>query len=246
MTAFNLFPAIDIRNGKCVRLKQGDYNRETIYGDNPAQMAAGFVEDGATWVHVVDLDGARDKHPVNDEAIFRIVEETKARVQVGGGIRTERDVEHYLSRGVDRVILGSVAVQNPDFTKKMLATYPGRIIIGLDARNGLVAVNGWLESSDVQAEALAAEMVSAGADMFIFTDIEKDGMLAGPNVEASASLAKASGANVIASGGVSHLDDVRALLCYQEEGVSGAIVGKALYTDALDLSEALKEVKGTC
>ncbi|SDI44288.1 1-(5-phosphoribosyl)-5-[(5-phosphoribosylamino)methylideneamino]imidazole-4-carboxamide isomerase [Natribacillus halophilus] len=246
MTAFNLFPAIDIRDGKCVRLRQGDYNRETVYGDSPAEMAASFVADGADWIHVVDLDGAREKRPVNDEEIFRISAETGVRIQVGGGIRTEQDVERYLSGGVDRVILGSVAVHNPDFTREMLARYPGRIVIGLDARDGQVAVNGWLESSGVQAETLAAEMKAAGADTFIFTDIEKDGMLQGPNVEAVAALARTSGTKVIASGGVTGLEDVRTLVRYREEGVVGAIVGKALYTGRLDLAEALKEVKGSC
>ncbi|MBB6450335.1 phosphoribosylformimino-5-aminoimidazole carboxamide ribotide isomerase [Geomicrobium halophilum] len=246
MTAFNLFPAIDIRNGKCVRLRQGDYNQETVYGDSPAEMAVTFAEAGAEWVHVVDLDGAREKKPINDEAIFQIAKETDVMIQIGGGIRTERDVKHYLEGGVERVILGSVAVQNPAFTEKMLQTYPGRIVIGLDARNGQVAVNGWLESSGVQVEELAIKMKAAGADTFIFTDIEKDGMLQGPNVEANAALAKASGANVIASGGVTHLDDLRTLLHNREDGLVGAIVGKALYTGAVDLEEALKEVRESC
>ncbi|TSB48287.1 1-(5-phosphoribosyl)-5-[(5-phosphoribosylamino)methylideneamino]imidazole-4-carboxamide isomerase [Alkalicoccobacillus porphyridii] len=236
-----IYPAIDMRDGKCVRLVQGDYNQETVYGDSPFDMAKAFVDAGAEWIHMVDLDGAKAKKRVNHEHVVRVAKELDAKVQIGGGIRTAEDVAYYLDHGVDRVILGSVAVQNPDFTKQMLSTYGGeRIVIGIDARNGYVATEGWLETSKVKAEELAREMVRYGAKTFIFTDIARDGMLSGPNTEAIEALALASGAKVIASGGVSSLRDLDELAAKQASGIAGAIVGKALYTNQFTLKEALQ------
>lgn len=236
-----IYPAIDMRGGKCVRLVQGDYNKETIYGDSPFEMAKTFAQDGARWIHMVDLDGAKAKERVNHEYVVRVAKELDVSVQVGGGIRTEEDVAYYLDRGVDRVILGSVAVNDPEFTKKMLAKYGGeRIAIGLDARNGFVATEGWLETSQVKAEDLGKEMARFGAEVFIFTDISRDGMLTGPNVAACVELAEATGKQVIASGGVSKLEDLTELRTYASRGVTGAIVGKALYTNQFTLKEALK------
>lgn len=230
-----------MRDGRCVRLVQGDYDQETVYGDSPFEMAKSFAEAGAKWIHMVDLDGAKAKQRVNHEYVVRVAKELDARVQIGGGIRTAEDVAYYLERGVDRVILGSVAVQNPDFTKEMLATYGGdRIVIGIDARDGYVATEGWLETSEVKEEDLAREMVRFGAKTFIFTDIARDGMLSGPNTEAIEALAKASGAKVIASGGVSTLEDLDELAAKQSSGIDGAIVGKALYTNRFTLEEALE------
>ncbi len=230
-----------MRDGKCVRLVQGDYDQETVYGDSPFEMAKSFAEAGAKWIHMVDLDGAKAKQRVNHEYVVRVAKELDARVQIGGGIRSAEDVAYYLERGVDRVILGSVAVQNPDFTKEMLATYGGdRIVIGIDARDGYVATEGWLETSEVKAEDLAREMVRFGAQTFIFTDIARDGMLSGPNTEAIEALAIASGAAVIASGGVSTLEDLDKLAVKQSSGIDGAIVGKALYTNRFTLEEALE------
>ncbi|MEN0644667.1 1-(5-phosphoribosyl)-5-[(5-phosphoribosylamino)methylideneamino]imidazole-4-carboxamide isomerase [Alkalicoccobacillus gibsonii] len=241
MTEFIIYPAIDMRDGRCVRLVQGDYDQETVYGDSPFEMAKSFAEAGAKWIHMVDLDGAKAKQRVNHEYVVRVAKELDARVQIGGGIRTAEDVAYYLERGVDRVILGSVAVQNPDFTKEMLATYGGdRIVIGIDARDGYVATEGWLETSEVKEEDLAREMVRFGAKTFIFTDIARDGMLSGPNTEAIEALAKASGAKVIASGGVSTLEDLDELAAKQSSGIDGAIVGKALYTNRFTLEEALE------
>lgn len=241
MTEFIIYPAIDMRDGKCVRLVQGDYDQETVYGDSPFEMAKSFAEAGAKWIHMVDLDGAKAKQRVNHEYVVRVAKELDARVQIGGGIRSAEDVAYYLERGVDRVILGSVAVQNPDFTKEMLATYGGdRIVIGIDARDGYVATEGWLETSEVKAEDLAREMVRFGAQTFIFTDIARDGMLSGPNTEAIEALAIASGAAVIASGGVSTLEDLDELAAKQSSGIDGAIVGKALYTNRFTLEEALE------
>ncbi|MCM3714609.1 1-(5-phosphoribosyl)-5-[(5-phosphoribosylamino)methylideneamino]imidazole-4-carboxamide isomerase [Halalkalibacter oceani] len=241
MSKFVIYPAIDMRDGKCVRLKQGDYNEETVYGDSPFAMAQQFVEEGAEWIHMVDLDGAKAKKRINHEYVLRVAKELDVRVQVGGGIRTADDVAYYLDQGVDRVILGSVAVNDPAFTKEMLATYGGeRIAIGLDARDGYVATEGWLETSSVKAETLAQELARFGAEVFIFTDISRDGMLSGPNTEAITALAEATGKQVIASGGVSSLADLTELRQRSKRGVSGAIVGKALYTNQFTLAEALK------
>jgi phosphoribosylformimino-5-aminoimidazole carboxamide ribotide isomerase len=238
---FIIYPAIDMRDGKCVRLVQGDYDQETVYGDSPFDMAKVFADSGAEWIHMVDLDGAKAKKRVNHEHVLRVAKELNAKVQVGGGIRTAEDVAFYLEQGVDRVILGSVAVNNPEFTKEMLATYGGeRIAIGLDARDGYVATEGWLETSSVKAETLAIELARHGAEVFIFTDISRDGMLSGPNTEAITSLAEASGKQVIASGGVSSLADLAELRERKSRGVSGAIVGKALYTNQFTLEEALQ------
>lgn len=240
MSEFIIYPAIDIRGGKCVRLIQGDYNKETVYGDSPLEMAKQFVADGATWIHMVDLDGAKEKKRINHEHVLQVKRELDVCVQIGGGIRSEEDVAFYLERGVDRIILGSVAVNEPEFTKKMLAKYGGeRIAIGLDARDGYVATNGWLETSSFKATDLGIELARFGAELFIFTDISKDGMLSGPNVEAIVKLAEVTGKKVIASGGVSSLKDLAALRAYADKGVCGAIVGKALYTKQFTLKEAL-------
>ncbi|PSL42764.1 1-(5-phosphoribosyl)-5-[(5-phosphoribosylamino)methylideneamino] imidazole-4-carboxamide isomerase [Salsuginibacillus halophilus] len=246
MAEFTVYPAIDMRGGKCVRLLQGDYNQETVYGDSPFDMAKSFADAGARWIHMVDLDGAKEKRRINHEHVVKAAKELPAAIQVGGGIRTEEDVAYYLENGVDRVILGSVAVSHPEFCQKMLEMYGEQIVIGLDARNGYVAVNGWLETSEVTAEALGQQMAAHGAETFIFTDIEKDGTLNGPNVEAIASLAKATGKDVIASGGVSVLEDLHVLQRRADEGVAGAIVGKAIYTGRVDTKTALKEVDGPC
>ncbi|MBB5173445.1 1-(5-phosphoribosyl)-5-[(5-phosphoribosylamino)methylideneamino]imidazole-4-carboxamide isomerase [Texcoconibacillus texcoconensis] len=241
---FNVYPAIDIRGGKCVRLMQGDYDRETVYGDSPQAMAERFVDEGASWIHLVDLDGAKEGKPVNDAYVLDVAKNLPVRVQVGGGIRTEEDAARYLENGVDRIILGSSAVSDPDFVKAMLARFGGeRVAIGIDARDGFVATEGWLETSEVRAETLGEELVKHGAEVFITTDISRDGMLSGPNVEAIARLAEVTGKEVIASGGVSQLSDLKELNAKQSVGVAGAIVGKALYTDQFSLSDALREVE---
>lgn len=233
-----IYPAIDIRNGNCVRLLQGDYEKETVYGNSPLEMAKRFVEDGASWIHLVDLDGAKAGKRVNDKHVLDIASQLNVYVQVGGGIRTAEDVAAYLEHGVDRVILGSAAINNPEFVKEMLETYGNKIAIGIDARDGYVATEGWLETSKVTAEELAIELANHGAEVFIFTDISRDGMLNGPNVSAIASLAAATGKEVIASGGVSQLSDLNELK--QNKGIAGAIIGKALYTNQFSLKEALE------
>lgn len=239
---FTIYPAIDMLGGKCVRLFQGDYNKETVYGDSPFEMAQQFADQGATWIHMVDLDGAKLGKRVNDEFVVRVANELDVAVQIGGGIRTEADVKYYLENGVDRVILGSSAIQDPDFVKKMLKQYNDRIAIGIDARDGYVAVSGWLETSEVKAVDLGRELRDHGAELFIFTDISKDGTLSGPNVSAITAFAEATGKEVIASGGISGLGDFSPLLNVKEKGVSGVIVGKALYTKQFTLQEAMAKV----
>ncbi len=243
MSSFTIYPAIDIRGGRCVRLIQGDYNQETVYNDDPVAVAKGFVEQGAQFVHLVDLDGAKAGHPVNHELIGRIASSVQVPVQLGGGLRTLADVEQLIGLGVSRVIIGTAAIEDRAFTEAVLGTYGDRVAIGIDARNGYVATRGWLETSEVKAEELAKELATKGAETFIFTDISRDGMMQGPNIEAIASIAKASGKGVIASGGVTVLDDLIRLAERQVEGISGAIVGKAIYTGKIDLQDALLKVR---
>lgn len=241
--SFIVYPAIDIRGGKCVRLFQGDYGQETVYADSPLAMAKRWVEQGASWVHLVDLDGAKEGKPANAALIKEIARSIPVPVQVGGGIRTEEQIADYLEAGVGRVIVGTSAIEDEPFTKQILQNYGDKIAIGLDCRNGLVATRGWLTTTDVQAIELAKRLVTYGAETFIYTDIARDGTMTGPNVEEIAAMAMATGKSVIASGGVSQLDDLLALAAHASDGVSGAIVGKALYTDAFTLEEALKRME---
>lgn len=241
--SFTIYPAIDMRGGKCVRLLQGDYNQETVYGDSPFDMAKSFADAGAEWIHMVDLDGAKDGKRVNDRFVIEAAQKLDAKVQIGGGIRTEEDILHYLNNGVSRVIIGSVAVSNPEFAIEMIQKYGERIAIGLDAKDGYVATHGWLDTSSITAVELGKRLADAGAETFIFTDIATDGMLSGPNLIAVEKLAAETGKSVIASGGVSELADLRALKELVGKGVSGAIVGKAIYEGRFSVPEALKEVK---
>jgi phosphoribosylformimino-5-aminoimidazole carboxamide ribotide isomerase len=235
-----LYPAIDMRGGNCVRLLQGDYDKETIYGDSPFDMARAFAADGAEWIHMVDLDGAKDGKRVNDRFVIEAAKELNVKVQIGGGIRSEEDILHYLENGITRVIIGSIAVSNPEFAIEMIQKYGQQIVVGIDAKNGYVATHGWLNTSEVKAVELSKRFADAGAETFIFTDIATDGTLAGPNIAAVCEMAEVTGKNVIASGGVSSLADLRAL---NAEGVRGAIVGKALYENRFTLKEALDEVR---
>jgi len=236
---FVIYPAIDLRGGQCVRLYQGDYARETVYGD-PVEAALRWQELGAQWLHVVDLDGAKAGHPVNVDVIGRIVQHVSIPIQVGGGLRREEDVELLFERGVRRVILGTAAIENPELVKRVLKRYGGRhVAIGLDAKDGYVATWGWLNQSQVRTEELARELAAHGAETFIFTDISRDGTLTGPNVTAIRALAETGVGEIIASGGVSRLDDLKRLQQLSGSGVGGVIVGKALYSGAFTLREAL-------
>jgi phosphoribosylformimino-5-aminoimidazole carboxamide ribotide isomerase len=240
MTEFNLYPAIDILGGRCVRLIQGDYGRETVYAQNPADMALRWVELGARWLHVVDLDAAKTGEPVNDATIREICAMSPVPVQVGGGVRSLERIEALLDAGVSRVVMGSAAVDRPEVVAEALTRYGDRIAVGIDARNGRVATHGWLDVTDVPAETLAKEMAKLGAETFIFTDISRDGMLAGVHLEATVRLAEACGKRVIASGGVRSMDDLKQLAALRNRGVAGAIVGKALYEGAIRLDEAIR------
>lgn len=240
MSTFTIYPAIDMLGGKCVRLVQGDYGKETVYSEDPAEVAKKWQRAGARWLHLVDLDGAKQGKPVNDQLIGQIVKSVDIPVQAGGGLRTLADVERLLSLGVSRVILGTAAIEDRAFTERVLQLYGDKTAISLDCRDGFVATRGWLDTTTVKAEQLARELAAIGAETFIFTDISRDGMMQGPNVEAIAALAKAAGKPVIASGGVSQSYDLLALLNRANDGVAGAIVGKALYTGGIDLAEAIE------
>ncbi|MBA4543031.1 MULTISPECIES: 1-(5-phosphoribosyl)-5-[(5-phosphoribosylamino)methylideneamino]imidazole-4-carboxamide isomerase [Thermoactinomyces] len=241
---FQLYPAIDIRGGRCVRLTQGDYDRETVYGEDPLQVAQTWIRQGAEWLHVVDLDAARSGESANYRLIEELTRLVEVPVQVGGGVRDHKRLERLLEAGVSRVVIGSAALDDPAFVKEALKSHGRRIAIGIDARNGKVATHGWLDTSEVSAEELAAEMVQLGAETFVFTDISRDGTLSGANVQAVRDLARACKKQVIASGGVKSIDDLKELAKAEREGVQGAIIGKALYTGAIRLGEAMREVAG--
>lgn len=240
---FTIYPAIDMRGGNCVRLLQGDYGKETVYGDSPFDMAWQFAAAGAEWIHMVDLDGAKDGKRVNDRFVIQAAKELQANIQIGGGIRTEADILHYLENGIDRVIIGSIAVSNPEFAIEMIKKYGAKITVGIDAKNGFVATHGWLDTSKVPAIELGKRFADAGAETFIFTDIATDGTLSGPNIAAVVEMAEATGKNVIASGGVSSIADLQAIAA---KGINGAIVGKALYENRFTLKEALEGAGKSC
>ena len=234
-----LIPAIDLKDGKCVRLRQGRMDDETVFSDDPVAMAGRWVDAGARRLHLVDLDGAVAGFPINADIIGRIAElYPKVEIQVGGGIRTSEVIQTYLDVGVDSVIIGTQAVRAPDFVDDACLEFPGRIIVGLDARGGRVATDGWAETSDTDAIDLARRFEEAGVEAIVFTDIGRDGMMNGVNVEATAELARGIDIPVIASGGVTNLADVRALSAEAGAGISGAIVGRAIYEGTLDLAEA--------
>ena len=235
-----IFPAIDLRGGKCVRLIQGDFAKETVYSDDPRATALKWQSMGAKFLHVVDLDGARAGSPQNLDAIKKILDAVKIPIEVGGGIRTLDDMERLLALGVRRVILGSVAVENVALVAQAIQRFGDRVVVGIDAKNGLVAVHGWEKSSSVTAIELAKQIVAAGVNTIIYTDIAKDGMLSGVNAASFTELAEASGAQIVASGGVRSIEDIRAL---KSAGVAGVIVGKAIYTGALDLAAAIAEAE---
>ena len=235
-----IIPAIDIRDGKCVRLLKGDFAKETVFSDWPEEMALKWQSAGARFLHLVDLDGALAKKPVNLDTVERIMKSVDIPVELGGGIRSLENIDAVLALGVERVILGSVAVQEPALVEEACRKYEERIVVGIDAKDGIVAVDGWGVSGDVEAGELARRMVEAGVRTIIYTDISRDGTLAGVNAEATVALAKESGAAVIASGGVKSLADIRRLKALEGEGIAGVIVGKSIYTGALDLQEAIE------
>ncbi|MEO0408279.1 MAG: 1-(5-phosphoribosyl)-5-[(5-phosphoribosylamino)methylideneamino]imidazole-4-carboxamide isomerase [Cyanobacteria bacterium P01_A01_bin.135] len=238
----DVIPAIDLLDNRCVRLYQGDYQQSEVFSEDPLAVAQQWAEQGATRIHLVDLDGAKTGEPTNHATIEAIAAQVGVPVQVGGGIRSQATAESLLSRGIDRIILGTVAVENPDLVKQLCQRYPGRIAVGIDARNGKVATRGWIETSTVDAIELAQQMASCGAATLIYTDIHRDGTLQGPNKEALRAIAEAVSVPIIASGGISSVRDLLGLLALEATGVSGAIVGRALYSGDLNLKEALQAV----
>ncbi|MCW5940941.1 MAG: 1-(5-phosphoribosyl)-5-[(5-phosphoribosylamino)methylideneamino]imidazole-4-carboxamide isomerase [Fimbriimonadaceae bacterium] len=234
-----IFPAIDVRGGRCVRLTQGDYGRETIYAEDPVEQAHRFVDEGARWLHIVDLDGAREGRPVNVEPIRRIVREGGVPVQVGGGIRTLESADEWLAEGVSRVIVGTVLARDAGLAARFFERYGERVVAGIDARQGLVAVAGWREGTSEDTVTFARRMVSLGARRAIFTEIAVDGSLDGVAIEATRGLAEALRIPVIASGGVGSLADVVAVRELASVGVEGLIVGKALYEGRFRLADAI-------
>ncbi|KIC48398.1 1-(5-phosphoribosyl)-5-[(5-phosphoribosylamino)methylideneamino]imidazole-4-carboxamide isomerase [Tateyamaria sp. ANG-S1] len=237
-----LYPAIDLKDGNAVRLVHGDMNRATVFNDDPAAQARSFVEAGCEWLHLVDLNGAFAGEPVNAAPVEAILNQCKVPAQLGGGIRDMATIEMWLSKGLQRVILGTVAVENPDLVREAAKTFPGHVAVGIDARGGKVATKGWATETDVEATDLAKSFEDAGVAAIIYTDINRDGAMGGPNIPATQALAEAVDIPVIASGGVSLLEDLTAL---KATGViSGAISGRALYDGAIDLATALAALKG--
>ena len=234
-----IYPAIDILGGKAVRLKQGRANDATVYGD-PLAMAAKWQNSGADWLHVVDLDGAFEGIPRNLDTMRKIAElHPSLKIQAGGGVRNMGVVEAMLEAGIHRVVLGTAAVENPDFVRDVLVKYPDRIAIGIDAREGNVKIAGWTMDSSIDAIQLARKLETCGARIVIYTDIARDGVLAGPNVQAALEMIRSTGLSVIASGGVSTIEDVRQLASLEEPRLDGVIIGKALYEERFQLEEAL-------
>jgi phosphoribosylformimino-5-aminoimidazole carboxamide ribotide isomerase len=236
LDSMQIWPAIDLRGGKCVRLQQGDYNRETVFGEDPPEMAKHWVDLGAECLHLVDLDGARDGSPANREAVDAILAAVDIPCELGGGIRDERTVRGWLDAGLSRLVIGTKALREPDWFREMCQRYPGKLALGLDARDGRVATDGWLETSDVNATDMVKQFADESVAAIIYTDIAKDGMMSGPNFKAIADMQGSTGFPVIASGGVTTIDDVRRLA---ELDVAGCIIGRTLYEGKMTIAEAI-------
>lgn len=237
-----IWPAIDLLGGKCVRLQQGDYNRETVFADDPVAVAKQFQAAGARHLHLVDLDGARSGRPTNHEVVRQIVAEVIMQCELGGGVRTPETITGLLALGLDRLVLGTAALKRPEWFRQMCLAFPDKLVLGIDARDGLVATDGWLETSTVQATELARSFHDIPLAAIVYTDIATDGMLSGPNVPAMAAMQQEVSVPVVASGGVTTVDDIRRL---RDAGLSGAIVGRALYAGTIDLSQAISVANAT-
>ncbi len=238
-----ILPAIDLKDGCCVRLEQGLMDKDTIYNDDPAAQALIWQEQGGEYLHIVDLDGAFAGTPKNKSAIESIVKAIDIPSELGGGIRDMATIEAYLGLGINRVILGTIAKENPALVKEACQKFPGQIVVGIDAKDGLVAVRGWADVTEKKATEMAKEMEGFGVEAIIYTDIARDGMMQGPNIEATMALAESISIPVIASGGLSTLDDIRRLLKTEKAGVTGVITGKAIYSGAIDLRAAVALTK---
>jgi phosphoribosylformimino-5-aminoimidazole carboxamide ribotide isomerase len=243
MEAVILFPAIDLKNGQCVRLEQGDMARATVFNLDPAAQASSFAAQRFEYLHVVDLDGAFAGKPINADAVDRMLKAVAMPVQLGGGIRDMKTVEGWLGKGIARVIIGTAAVRDPAFVKQAAKTFPGRVAVGLDARDGKVAVEGWAETSEVTALEIAQRFEDAGVAAIIFTDIARDGLLKGLNLDATVALAESISIPVIASGGLASIKDVKAMLTPRAKKLAGAIAGRALYDGRLDSAQALALIR---
>ena len=233
-----IIPAIDLKGGRCVRLLQGKFDQETVYGHDPAAMARRWADLGAEWIHVVDLDGSVGRKPVNQEAILDIRKAVTAQLELGGGIRDLDTISFYLDRGIDRIILGTAAHRNPDLVRRAAEQYPGRIVVGIDAKGTQVVVEGWTERTERNYLEMADHFEGLGVSAIIYTDVDRDGMRLGPNLERTRELAKQVNIPVIASGGVKDIGDIENLLPLGREGVIGVITGKALYEGSLDFQAA--------
>lgn len=239
----DVIPAVDIKNGKCVRLFQGRMDSETVFSDDPAAMAKRWEDEGAEIIHVVDLDGAIEKSPQNLGSIREIINSVDAHIQVGGGIRNERTIRMFLEMGVKRVIIGTEAIRNPKLVKDACKEFPGQIVVGIDARNGWVAIEGWTKTTQIKAVDLAIQFEDSGVAAINFTDIHRDGMQTGPNIEETRRLAEAVNIPVVASGGISSIEDIQNLMPLETVGVVGVIIGRALYSGSLKLKEAIEVLK---
>lgn len=239
-----LLPAIDLKQGKCVRLKQGDMAQVTVFNDNPPAQAESFAAQGAEWIHIVDLDGAFAGKPVNAQAVENILKAVNVKIELGGGIRTLETIKMWLDKGVARVILGTIALRDPDFVKKACLKFPGRIAVGIDAKDGFVAVEGWAEKSEMTAVDLACQFESAGVAAIIYTDVARDGVLQGPNLPATVRLARSVSTPVIVSGGISSLDDLKACKKEEQNNIAGVIAGRAVYDNRFTVREAVRLLKG--
>ena len=239
-----VIPAIDLKQGKCVRLLQGDMNRSTIFSDDPAEVAKKWEDKGAELIHVVDLDGSFAGSPRNKEKIEEILRTVKVPVQLGGGIRDLATIDQYIEMGISRVILGTVALEKPELVKEACAQHPGGIVVGIDAKDGQVAVRGWTEITGKKAVDIGKEMEEFGVAAFVFTDIKRDGMQTGPNIQRTQELARSVSVPVIASGGVNTITDIENIMLIEKDGVIGIIVGRALYSKSLRLEDAVNLTKG--
>lgn len=236
----NFYPAIDIKDGKFIRLKQGRLDEVTVYGDNPVEIAKKFSEAGAKWIHVVDIDGAFKGKSINQKVILDIKKNSKTKIQVGGGIRTQESASFYLNNGIDRVVLGTIALENPKIIEQLCENYPGRIAVGIDAKKGMVATEGWSKTSTIEVSKLSKLYENIGVSCVIFTDIEKDGLMEGVSLNQLKNLLKNTKLNVIASGGVSSLDDLKKLKSLEKENLVGVISGKAIYENKFSVNKAVE------
>ncbi len=236
----NFYPAIDIKDGKFIRLKQGRLDEVTVYGDNPVEIAKKFSEAGAKWIHVVDIDGAFKGKSINQKVILDIKKNSKTKIQVGGGIRTQESASFYLNNGIDRVVLGTIALENPKIIEQLCENYPGRIAVGIDAKKGMVATEGWSKTSTIEVGKLSKLYENIGVSCVIFTDIEKDGLMEGVSLNQLKNLLKNTKLNVIASGGVSSLDDLKKLKSLEKENLIGVISGKAIYENKFSVNKAVE------